>query len=122
MGHGIWTSPRSGDETAPGKTDPDGRPMSDLPSAVLEIRARPGARREGIARDPWTAAWVVTVPAPARDGAANRAILRLVAERLSVPEAALEWVAGARGRRKLLRVRGLSPAEAARRLASEGNG
>ena len=50
------------------------------------------------------------VAAPAVDGAANHAILRLVAEELDVPRSAVRLAAGATGRRKLVTVDGIEPA------------
>lgn len=45
------------------------------------------------------------------DGAANRALVRLLAETLSVPPGAVTLVAGATGRRKRLLVEGLDRAD-----------
>ena len=44
------------------------------------------------------------VAAPAVEGAANEALIRLVARELGVPPSAIELVAGAKARRKILRV------------------
>jgi uncharacterized protein YggU (UPF0235/DUF167 family) len=51
------------------------------------------------------------VAAPAVDGAANHAILRLIAEELDIPRTAVRLAAGASGRRKLVAVDGVEPAE-----------
>jgi uncharacterized protein YggU (UPF0235/DUF167 family) len=58
----------------------------------------------------------VRVVRPPSDGEANRSVLRLVADALGVPPSRLWLVAGARGRRKRLRVDGLDDAELDRRL------
>jgi uncharacterized protein YggU (UPF0235/DUF167 family) len=49
------------------------------------------------------------VAAPAVDGAANHAILRLIADELDVPRAAVRLAAGAHGRRKLVAIDGIDP-------------
>jgi hypothetical protein len=49
------------------------------------------------------------VAAPAIEGAANQALLRLVASELDIPRAAVRLVAGAAGRRKLVVVEGVAP-------------
>jgi uncharacterized protein YggU (UPF0235/DUF167 family) len=50
------------------------------------------------------------VAAPAVDGAANHAILRLIAEELDVPRTAVRLAAGATGRKKLVAIDGVEPA------------
>ncbi len=56
------------------------------------------------------------VAAPPVDGAANEAVVRLLAERLGVPRAAVEVGAGRAARSKVVIVTGVTAAEAARRL------
>lgn len=51
----------------------------------------------------------VHVGAPAVEGAANAALIRLVADELHVPRSAVRIVAGATGRQKLVRVDGVEP-------------
>jgi uncharacterized protein YggU (UPF0235/DUF167 family) len=55
------------------------------------------------------------VSAPAVSGAANAALVRLVAEELDVSRSSVRLVAGATGRLKLIMVDGLSPQGIARR-------
>lgn len=84
--------------------------MADV-ELVVTPRAsadRVGPFAEGILR--------VRVARPPADGEANRAVLRLVADALGLPPSRLALVAGARGRRKRLRVDGLGDAELADRL------
>lgn len=50
------------------------------------------------------------VAAPAVEGAANHALLRLIADELDVPRSAVRLAAGAAGRRKLITVDGVQPA------------
>jgi uncharacterized protein YggU (UPF0235/DUF167 family) len=51
----------------------------------------------------------VRVSAPPVDGAANQALLRLIAAELDVPRRDVRLVAGAGGRRKLVVVDGVTP-------------
>lgn len=62
----------------------------------------------------------VRVTRPPADGEANRAVLRLVARALGVAPSRLELVAGARGRRKRIRVIGLDDAQLRARLQAIG--
>jgi len=55
------------------------------------------------------------VAAPAVGGAANAALLRLLAGELDVARTSVRLVAGATGRRKLIAVDGVSPAAVAAR-------
>ena len=52
----------------------------------------------------------VRVAAPAVDGAANDALLRLLATELGVPRGAVRLLAGATGRHKLVAVEGVDEA------------
>jgi uncharacterized protein YggU (UPF0235/DUF167 family) len=49
------------------------------------------------------------VAAPAVEGAANQALLRLLADELAVPRRNVRLVAGAGGRGKLIVVEGITP-------------
>jgi hypothetical protein len=49
----------------------------------------------------------IRVAAPAADGAANEALLRLLAHELGVPRGAVRLVAGATGRNKLVAIEGI---------------
>ena len=64
----------------------------------------------------------VRVQAPPVEGAANAAVVELMAEVLGVRRAAVQLVAGEAGRRKVVAVAGITPAEAARRLRLEPPG
>ena len=54
--------------------------------------------------------------APAHEGKANAELIRFVADTLGVPRLQVELVTGATGRRKLLRVHGVTLEDARRRL------
>ena len=58
----------------------------------------------------------VKLAAPAHEGKANAELVRLVAETLGVPRRQVAVATGATGRRKLLRVQGVTLDEARRRL------
>jgi hypothetical protein len=63
-------------------------------------------------------AWKIRVAAPPERGAANRAVLELLATTLGVPPAAVRLVSGRASRDKMVEVAGLGPAEIEARLAS----
>jgi uncharacterized protein (TIGR00251 family) len=58
----------------------------------------------------------IAVTSPPVDGAANHALVALLAERLGVPTRAVEVVRGGTGRRKTVRVHGIAMALAVRAL------
>ena len=92
------------------------------PRTRLRLRVSPGARRTAIAGRHGDA-WKVRVSAPAEAGRANEAVLRLVAETLSVPRADVRLVAGHGARDKVVELEGLAADEAASRFeaaAQEG--
>ena len=61
------------------------------------------------------------VRAAPEDGAANAALIRLLAEELGMPRSGLRLVGGTKQRQKRIRVEG-EPAELARRLERIGSG
>jgi uncharacterized protein (TIGR00251 family) len=71
--------------------------------AQIQIALQPRARRDEIVglRE---GVLVVRVCAPPVDGEANHALCRLIARRAGLPAGRVRVVAGAHGRRKLLRV------------------
>ncbi len=54
------------------------------------------------------------------EGAANEALLRLLAASLDLPRSSVRLLTGSRGRRKVVEIDGLSADEARRRLAAGG--
>jgi uncharacterized protein (TIGR00251 family) len=81
----------------------------------LQLRIQPRASREeivGVAGD----AIRIRLTAPPVEGAANEALVRLLARRLEVARSAVEVISGLTGRDKLVAVEGITAEQAARRL------
>ena len=88
-------------------------------SLVLRVRVIPRARSNALTRDA-AGSLRARLTAPPVEGAANRALVELLARRLRLKRGDLEVVQGARGRDKLVAVRGCSEAELALRLRALG--
>ena len=58
----------------------------------------------------------VRLKSPPVDGAANQELVRFLAERIGVPPGNVELVAGHSGRKKTVRIKGVSAEDAGRRL------
>jgi hypothetical protein len=86
-------------------------------STYLAVRVRPRSSRSGVAAEP-DGSLVVSVHAPAAEGAANRELVELLARALGAPKSAVQIVRGEKGRHKRVAIAGLAPAEALARLAS----
>ena len=69
----------------------------------VEVHTNPGSRRPGIER---TAAGLLTVRVrePARDGQANTAVIRALAEEYGVPPSKIKLLRGAGARVKLFAI------------------
>jgi uncharacterized protein len=83
----------------------------------LRLRVSPGAGRAAIVGR-YGEGWKVRVTAPPEGGRANDAVLRLLADTLAVPRAAVTLVSGHSGRDKIVELAGLGPAVVERRLSS----
>jgi hypothetical protein len=86
-------------------------------STRLRLRVSPGAGRSGIVGR-YGDGWKVRVAAPPEDGRANDAVLRLLADALSLPRTSLTLVSGHTARDKIVLLDGVGPAQIERRLAS----
>jgi len=83
----------------------------------LRVRVVPRARRDALARDE-RGDLRAHLTAPPVDGAANRALIALLADRLRLPKSAFVVERGERGRDKVVAVEGETPESLAARLAS----
>ena len=84
---------------------------------MLSVRVFPRAGRNFIAGKR-QGAWLVRLAAAPVEGAANDALVRLLAEALAVPRRAVTLVSGERARTKRVRVAGLDAAVAEARLSA----
>ena len=90
-------------------------PMDE--ASVLSVLVHPGAREERLG--PLHAgALRVAVREPPEKGKANQAVVALLSSRLGVPRSAFTLLRGGAGRRKDLRIEGVSREALARFLAS----
>jgi len=83
---------------------------------LLRVRVQPRAPRSEIVGWRADGALAVRVAAPPVDEQANAAVAALLADALSLRASAVTIEQGARGRDKLVRVAGLTPAEIRRRI------
>jgi uncharacterized protein (TIGR00251 family) len=91
--------------------------MSRFEEALLTVRVVPRASRNAVQSVAATGV-KIRLTAPPVDGKANAALIEFLAEALDVPRSACTLVAGATARDKRVAVRGLTNAEALRRLNS----
>lgn len=87
-------------------------------AATVTVHVLPRASREGVAGILGDAVRV-RLTAPPLENRANEALVRFLADALGVPRTRVEIVAGRRGRRKVVRVVGISRGELLRRLGLE---
>lgn len=86
-----------------------------VPTARVTVRLTSRASREEIAGER-EGAILVRVTAPPVDGAANEALVRLLAKTLRLPKGAVAIVSGETSRTKIVRVEGLDESEVRGRL------
>jgi uncharacterized protein len=86
-------------------------------STRLRLRVVPGAAKPGVVGR-YGDAWKVRVAAAPERGAANAAVVDLVARTLGVQARAVRLVSGLGSRDKIVEVEGLRPDETEARLAS----
>lgn len=80
----------------------------------ITVRVIPRSRKNEISWENDTLK--VHLTAPPVDGAANEALIALLAERLHVPNRALRIVQGATGRQKVLEIAGMTLAEVRQKI------
>jgi len=83
-------------------------------STRLRLRVSPGARTRSIDRH--GDGWKVRVAAAPERGKANDAVVRLLADRLELPQGSVQVVSGHSGRDKIVELTGIGQAEVERRL------
>ena len=86
-------------------------------STRVRLRVSPGANSAHVVGRHGEA-WKVRVAAPAEGGRANDAVVRLLAETLSLPRDAVTLVSGHAARDKIVQLTGLDPTQIERRLSS----
>lgn len=88
---------------------------------LLTVRARPGARREGIVEEQ-DGVLKVAVQAPPDKGKANEALVRVLAEALGLRRGAVALVRGETSRDKVFRLRGITLEQVRARLGAVQGG
>jgi uncharacterized protein YggU (UPF0235/DUF167 family) len=88
-----------------------------MDSTRLRLRVSPGATRPCVVGR-HGGGWKIRVAAAPEGGRANAAVIRLLADALSVPRDAVTLVSGHGGRDKIVELAGLGPAQIERRLTS----
>jgi uncharacterized protein YggU (UPF0235/DUF167 family) len=86
-------------------------------STRLRLRVVPGAERDTVVGR-YGDGWKVRVAAAPERGAANRALVRLLADALSLPERSVAVVSGHAARDKIVELRGIAPPETDGRLSA----
>ena len=85
------------------------------PAVTLSIRIQPRAsKNELVARE--GGGLKIRLTAPPVEGAANEALIRFLADALSVPKSQVEIISGHTSRDKIVRIHGTSGADARRLL------
>jgi len=96
--------------------------IREIPGGVsILVRAQPRASRSavvGTIQATGGVALKIAVAAPPVEGAANAAIVELLADKLGVPRRSVTIARGETGREKQVHVLGISPAEALVRLSA----
>jgi uncharacterized protein len=100
----LWTGPRY-----------DGRVTEA--ATRLRLRVVPGGKRDAVVGRHGDG-WKVRVAAQPERGAANRALVRFLANTLALPERSVEVVSGQGARDKIVEVRGLAAPVADGRLSA----
>jgi uncharacterized protein (TIGR00251 family) len=88
-------------------------------STRVRLRVSPGAKSAQVVGRHGDA-WKVRVAAPPEGGRANEAVVRLLAETLSVPRDAVTLVSGHGAKDKIVQLAGLDPIRIERRLMAAG--
>ena len=85
--------------------------LTETPDGVtVHVRVQPRASRDGVAGT-MDGALRIRLQAPPVEGKANRALLRFIADATGVPPRQVALLAGVRGRRKTVRITGVTAAQ-----------
>ncbi len=81
--------------------------MIEIPqNRRFEVLVKPGSREDSVSEQPGSPGLlVVRVKAAPREGEANRAVIKLLARRLGLPQRDFAITRGRNGRRKLIEVK-----------------
>jgi uncharacterized protein (TIGR00251 family) len=90
--------------------------LADRASRIT-VRLQPRASKDEVVGWNDEGALRVRVKAPPVDGAANAALIQLLAKRLGVAKSAITLITGATARNKIIEVDGISDGELRRRLS-----
>ncbi len=88
-------------------------------SATVSVRIQPRASRNGVVLMEG-GGFKIRLTAPPVDGAANEALIRFLADILSLPKSQVEIVTGHTSREKIVRITGIGQQEAERVLNKAG--
>ena len=92
---------------------PDDWVSEDDDGILILINLKPSAQRSGIVgTEPWRGRLSVRVSSTPVDGAANSELIELLSDSLGVARSRISLHSGARSRRKIIRVEGLTASEA----------
>ncbi|MBI4456370.1 MAG: DUF167 domain-containing protein [Acidobacteria bacterium] len=91
---------------------------SESDSVTISVRVQPRAARDSIKIQP-DGIWKVRLTTAPVKGAANAALIVLLAKTLGVPRSCLQIVTGKSGRDKLVRVSGMHRASLAAKLSGD---
>jgi uncharacterized protein len=83
----------------------------------IEVRVIPRSSKNAVEWEQASGTLKVRLTAPPVDGAANEALVALMAEKLAVPRRAITIVRGAAGRQKTLEIAGLTAEMLQQKLA-----
>ncbi len=83
---------------------------------IIVVRVRPNSKEKHLITDTNETEIVINLKSPAREGRANRELIKRLSKVLGVPSAAISIVAGGKSKVKTLHIRGLSPREVSERL------
>jgi uncharacterized protein (TIGR00251 family) len=102
-------------------------PKKSLPSnkrpdapVTLSIRIQPRASKNEIVALA-SGGLKIRLTAPPVDGAANEALVKFLADTLSIPKSHVEIVSGRTSKNKIVRIHGISESDAERLLNPAGN-